>query len=156
MHIVQNKNIIIRPFQPADQEAAKVLVLEGLSERFSPFRPELNTDVDNIQNNFDIFLVAYVEDTLVATGGLKFLSADTAKVVRMSTAKAFRNQGIAGKVLGELETLANMKGIRHLTLVTNQGWTEAIRLYEKYGFKLTSHYQDDWGFQGVRLEKKLP
>jgi ribosomal protein S18 acetylase RimI-like enzyme len=148
-------NIIIRPFQPSDQNAAKTLVLDGLSERFKPFRPELNTDVNDIPNNFDIFLVAYVEDKLVATGGLHFLPNNTAKVVRMSTAREFRVQGIASKVLRELETIAKTKGIQHLTLVTHQTWTDAIHLYERHGFRVIDHHQDDWGFQGVRLEKKL-
>jgi ribosomal protein S18 acetylase RimI-like enzyme len=147
------KDFIIRPFQLSDQDAAKTLILEGLSERFNPFRPELNTDVNDIAKNFDVFLVAYVNGELIATGGLKFETETSAKVVRMSTAKAFRGQGIASQVLGELEHLAKARGITHLTLVTNQNWTDAIQLYERRGFRVVGHYQDDWGFRGVRFEK---
>lgn len=147
--------IEIRLFQPSDQDAAKKLVLEGLSERFELFRPELHPDLDDIQNNFNIFLIAYLNDKLVATGGLTFISDDTAKIVRMSTAKAFRGQGIAGKVLRELETIAKTKSIQHLSLVTGESWTDAIRFYEGHGFQIVSLYCDNTDFQGVRLEKKL-
>jgi ribosomal protein S18 acetylase RimI-like enzyme len=148
-------NIEIRLFQPSEQDAAKKLVLEGFSERFNLFRPELHPDLDDIQNNLDIFLVAYLNDKLVATGGLTFVTDDTAKIVRMSTAKAFRGQGIAGKVLRDLETVAKTKGIQYLTLVTGQTWTDAIRFYEHHGFQIVGLYRDDTDFQGVRLEKKL-
>jgi GNAT superfamily N-acetyltransferase len=132
----KNKDFIVRPFQPCDQAAAKQLVLEGLSERFQPFRPELNTDVNDIGSNFDIFLVGYVGPTLVATGGLRLLSKDTAKVVRMSTAKAFRGQGFASKIFAELTIVAKARGIKHLTLVTGQSWTDAIRFYKRHGFTI--------------------
>ncbi len=160
MHIVQNKNFIIRPFQTSDQDAAKKLVLEGLSEHFHAFRPELHTDLDDIQNNYDIFLVACLGSILIATGGLNFISDNfipnnTAKVVRMSTAKTFRNQGIAGKVLGELESHAKQKSIQYLTLITGQSWTDARRFYKRHGFQTVALYRDDTDFHGVRLEKKL-
>ncbi len=155
MTVRQNQHFIIRPFQPSDQDAAKHLVLGGLSERFKPLRPELNTDVDDIQNNFDIFLVVCQGEKLIATGGLTFISDNTAKVVRMSTAKAFRNQGVASKVLEELETQAKQKAITRLTLVTGQNWTDAIRFYERHGFQAVDTYRDETDFQGVCLEKKL-
>ena len=150
-----SKDFMIRPFQPLDQDAAKALVLSGLAERFNPFKPELNTDVDDIAKNFDVFLVAYVKDELVATGGLKFETETSAKVVRMSTAREYRQRGIARNILNELESTARSRGINRLTLVTNKDWLEAVRFYEHYGFRVVEHYQDDTGFQGVRFVKDL-
>lgn len=149
------QSIIIRPFQPSDQAYAKRLVLEGLSERFQPFRPELHPDLDDIQKHYDVFLVAYRANQLVATGALSFLPKDTAKVKRMSTAPAFRGQGIAGRILSELETIAKAKGVKHLTLITGQNWTDAIRFYERHGFQTVATYRDETDFRGVRLEKPL-
>jgi ribosomal protein S18 acetylase RimI-like enzyme len=156
MNIVNvSKNFIIRPFQLSDQEAAKHLVLAGLAERFNPFKSELNTDVNDIAKNFNVFLVAYVEDELVATGGLKFETQTSAKVVRMSTARAYRQRGIAKAILRELESIAKARGISRLTLVTNKDWSEAVSFYQRYGFRILENYVDDTGFQGVRFEKSL-
>jgi GNAT superfamily N-acetyltransferase len=155
MDNTQNSEFIIRPFQPLDQAAARTLVLSGLAERFNPFKPELNTDVSNIAQNFDVFLVAYVQAELVATGGLKFETKTSAKVVRMSTAKAFRRRGIARTILAELETTAKARGIKHLALVTNKDWPEAVNFYERHGFSLFEHYVDETGFEGVRFRKDL-
>jgi GNAT superfamily N-acetyltransferase len=145
----------IRPFQSTDQEAAKKLVLSGLAERFDPFKPELNTDVNNIAENFSVFLVAYIRDELVATGGLKFETETSAKVVRMSTAKAYRRLGIARAILAELETTAKARGITHLALVTNKDWVEAVTFYQNHGFDVVEPYVDETGFQGVRFSKDL-
>lgn len=149
------KDFIIRPFQSSDQDAAKTLVLSGLAERFNPFKPELNTDVNDIAENFSVFLVAYIKDELVATGGLKFETEISAKVVRMSTAKAYRQRGIARAILGELESTARSQGISHLTLVTNKDWLEAVNFYQNHDFRLVEHYVDDTGFRGVRFSKDL-
>lgn len=150
-----DKDFRVRPFQPSDQEAAKTLVLSGLAERFNPFKPELNTDVNDIAKNFDMFLVAYVENELVATGGLKFETETSAKVVRMSTARAYRQRGIARAILRELESLARSQGINRLTLVTNKDWLEAVNFYQNHGFRVLEHYVDETGFQGVRFSKDL-
>jgi GNAT superfamily N-acetyltransferase len=150
-----SKDFVIRPFEPSDQEAAKSLVLSGLAERFNPFKPELNTDVNDIAKNFSVFLVAYIKGELVATGGLKFETETSAKVVRMSTARAYRRLGIARDILEELESTARSQGITRLTLVTNNDWLEAVNFYQEYGFRLLEHYVDETGFQGVRFGKDL-
>jgi GNAT superfamily N-acetyltransferase len=154
MHIHQSE-IIIRPFQPSDQDAAKALVLEGLSEHFSPFRPELHPDLDDIQSNYDVFLVAYQRAELVGTGAFNIASEDTAKIMRMSTARDFRGQGIAGKILRELESITRAKGVKQLNLVTGQDWADALGFYQHYGFQIVGPFRDDTEFQGVWLEKNL-
>lgn len=73
----------------------------------------------------------------------------------MSTAKLYRGQGIASKVLGELETLAKQKAVQRLTLITGEAWRDAIRFYERHGFHITASYRDETTFRGVCLEKKL-
>jgi GNAT superfamily N-acetyltransferase len=155
MDSVQNKNFIIRPFQLSDQDAAKALVLQGLSEHFDPFRPELHPDLDDIQSNYDVFLVAYQTTELVSTGAFNIASEDTAKIVRMSTAREFRGRGIAGKILRELESIARAKGVKQLNLVTGQDWADALSFYQHYGFQIVGPFHDDTEFQGVRLEKNL-
>jgi GNAT superfamily N-acetyltransferase len=128
------KDFTLRPFHPSDQAAVKSLVLSGLAERFKPFKPEFNTDVNDIANNFSVFLVVCFEGEFVATGGLKFETKTSAKVVRMSTMKAYRRLGIARSILEELESTARSQGIIRLTLVTGKDWTEAVYFYERHDF----------------------
>jgi GNAT superfamily N-acetyltransferase len=150
----RQNEIIIRPFEPSDQDAAKRLILEGLSEHFLHFRPELQADLDDIQNNYDVFLVAYSAAQLVGTGALNVVSDDTAKIMRMSTAAAVRGQGIAAKLLGELEDRASVRGIKKLTMITGEDWL-ARSFYERYGYFYRDIFRDDTDFRGVWLEKNL-
>jgi len=53
---------LIRPFRPADQEAARRLILQGLAEHFGAVDETLNPDIDDIMASYvdrgHLFLVA--------------------------------------------------------------------------------------------------
>jgi hypothetical protein len=67
--------LLIRPFAPADQAAARALILEGLGEHFGQIDPALNPDLAEIAAFYlargHLFLVAEADGMLVGTGALR-------------------------------------------------------------------------------------
>ena len=80
------------------------------------------------------------KDISVACGSYKPLSADTAEIKRVFTREDFRGQGLAAKIIGELEKDAASNGYRFLVLETGKPLTAAIRLYEKLGYERIPNY----------------
>jgi hypothetical protein len=66
------KSIVIKPFQPEDQEEVKQLVLAGLVEHWGSLDPTRNPDLNDIAQTYaqDIFLVAWEGDKIIGTGAL--------------------------------------------------------------------------------------
>ncbi|MFO7539959.1 MAG: GNAT family N-acetyltransferase [Chloroflexota bacterium] len=141
--------ITIRPFQPADQQAAKALILAGLTAHWGRLDPTKNPDLDNIAASYAgaTFLVAYREDDLIATGALVPLSPTTAEIKRMSVAATYQRQGIGRLLLDHLLTQGRAAGYRTIQLETTATWQQAIRFYQKAGFALTHFANGDAYFQ---------
>lgn len=136
-----NEQLVIRPFCSDDQEAAKQLVLSGLGERWGWIDPSLNPDLNDIAASYaeGIFLVGYLGDTLVATGALlpelTPEGVNALRVVRMSVRADLRRQGIGRRVLDALLDHARQQGCPLIVLETTSTWTDAVRFYERYGFR---------------------
>lgn len=147
--------LAIRPFCPADQEAAKQLVISGLGERWGWIDHTLNPDLDDIATSYakGIFLVAYLGDTLVATGALtpevtpEGIAA--LRVERMSVAAPLRKQGIGRRLLDILVDYARSRQCPLLVLETTSTWIDAVGFYVRYGFEIVEERD---GETHMRLE----
>jgi putative acetyltransferase len=85
-------------------------------------------------------VVAYQQDVPVACGAIKPFSATEAEVKRMFVHPDHRKQGIAAKVLSELEQWAAELGFSAFVLETGKKQPEAIALYQKAGYHITPNY----------------
>jgi len=85
-------------------------------------------------------IVAYQDGTAVGCGAIKPFSATAAEVKRMFVHSAYRKQGIAAKVLNELESWATELGFAACVLETGKKQPEAIALYQKVGYYITPNY----------------
>jgi putative acetyltransferase len=85
-------------------------------------------------------VVAYQQDVPVACGAIKPFSATEAEVKRMFVHPDHRKQGIAAKVLSELEHWAAELGFSSCVLETGKKQPEAISLYQKVGYCITPNY----------------
>lgn len=99
------------------------------------FYAQFNT-VDRIKH----VVVAYDNGQPVGCGAIKEYTPDTMEIKRMYTAPEGRGRGIATQVLTELERWASELGREKCVLETGILQTEAIRLYEKNGYKLIPNY----------------
>lgn len=127
----------IRAFDGHDQEAARLLILEGLGEHFGFIDETMNPDVDDIartylQRNFP-FIVAEYAGMLIGTAGLIF-NGSSARMVRVSVHSDYRRQGIGTALVEYLLAVARQRGMREIWVETTTGWQDAIGLYERCGF----------------------
>ena len=101
-------------------------------------------------------VVAYEDDQPVACGAIKEYEPGTMEVKRMFTLPASRGKGIATRVLSELENWAAELNYTKCVLETGKKQPEAIRLYEKGGYKLIPNYGQYAGVENsVCFEKIL-
>jgi putative acetyltransferase len=85
-------------------------------------------------------IVAFDNETPVGCGAIKELSKDTMEVKRMYVPPVKRGQGIAGKILKELENWACELNYTKCLLETGKKQPEAIALYTKKGYKIIPNY----------------
>lgn len=147
------EQVLLRPFQPADQSAARDLILAGLGEHFGHIDAALNPDLEDIWASYPVgggrFYVAQQADTLVATGGLIQEAESVWRIVRVSVASRQRRRGIGTHMTRHLIAAARDLGARAIVVETNQDWREAINLYLQCGFVIEA-YRD--GECHLRLE----
>jgi GNAT superfamily N-acetyltransferase len=131
-------DIRIERFDPAMQDAFRMLVLDGMAERWEAVDESLNPDLDAIATHYgnDCVLVAVDSATVVGTGIL-VIRATQGEIVRMSVHRDYRRRGIARQVLAELVNLGTRYGVKRIVVETNSKWIEARNLYEAFGFKFT-------------------
>jgi len=101
-------------------------------------------------------IVGYKDQTPVGCGAIKPLSETTAEVKRMFVHPDFRKQGIAAKLLTELEQWAASLGFSECILETGKRQTEAIAFYQKVGYKVIPNYGQYIGVENsVCMAKSL-
>jgi GNAT superfamily N-acetyltransferase len=91
------------------------------------------------------FLVGWLDDEPVATGGLRRHDGDTAEIKRMYVVREHRRHGYARAVLHALEDQARALGYRRILLETGMEQPEALALYPANGYEPVEgfgHYRD--------------
>jgi GNAT superfamily N-acetyltransferase len=144
--------IVIARLTPADQPAARALILAGLEEHWGWLDPSLNPGLDNILTSYanGTFLVAKIDGEdgeLVGTGALMPVADGVARIVRMSVARAHRWSGVGTRILRALLDEARAQGIHNIVLETTETWDDAISFYLRNGFRLTHHADGDAHFE---------
>ena len=101
-------------------------------------------------------VVAYENNKAIACGAIKQYADDIMEVKRMYTVQEYRGKGIASTVLAELETWASEMSFPKCILETGKRQTEAIRVYERNGYKRIPNYGQYEGKENsVCFEKKV-
>ena len=102
-------------------------------------------------------VVAYRSRTPVACGAIKTFTRTAAEIKRMFVHPDYRKQGIAVKILTELEQWASALGFTECVLETGKKQHEAIALYQKVGYHITPNYGQYVGVDNsVCMAKLLP
>jgi len=95
-------------------------------------------------------IVAYSGEKPVACGAIKEFDQETMEVKRMFTSDNHRGKGIATQVLYELEKWALESGYSKCILETGKRLPDAVRLYQKNGYRQIPNYG-----QYVQMENSI-
>jgi ribosomal protein S18 acetylase RimI-like enzyme len=137
--LMGSMNIKIREFQVSDQAVVKELVLQGLGEHFGRINPDLNPDLNDINHTYvaagHYFVVAEIDDLIIGGAALIKEKPHTGRIVRVTVSPRQRRAGIGRKLIEHLLQTAVEKQYRQILVETNHDWYDAIRLYERCGFR---------------------
>jgi putative acetyltransferase len=101
-------------------------------------------------------VLAYENKTPLGCGAIKAFEPNTVEVKRMYVSPASRGQGIATKILAELEKWAAELTYSQCILETGKKQPEAIRLYHKNGYGLIPNYGQYTGIENsLCFQKQL-
>lgn len=101
-------------------------------------------------------VVAYKNNTPAGCGAIKEFSTGVMEVKRMYVPEKFRGNGVASAVLQELEKWAKEMQYEKCVLETGKKQPEAIGLYIKNGYSITTNYGQYAGVENsLCFEKKL-
>lgn len=91
-------------------------------------------DPDDFAPPAGLFLVGLLDGVPVAMGGWRRLDEKRAEIKRMYVAASARRQGLARRLLAEVERTAAAAGVPELVLNTGPEQPEAVALYEQSGY----------------------
>lgn len=85
-------------------------------------------------------IVVYLNNVPACCGAFKAYDENSVEIKRMYTNPEFRGQGIATKVLLELEKWAKEEGFKTCILETGKRQAEAVSFYKMMKYTITSNY----------------
>jgi len=127
---------------PADHEDLASLIHkldEDLLERYPP-EEIFGLDFNDPKVNEMLFIVAYYADEPAGCGAMRSLDGEMAELKRFFVDGAFRQQGIAARILAEIEKNAVQSGFRKMRLEAGEAQPEAVKFYSKHGFYRIEKY----------------
>ncbi len=131
--------IKIREFRVSDQADVKELILRGLGEHFGRINPSLNPDLNDINDTYveagHYFVVAEIDGQIVGTAALVEEKPHIGRIVRVTVSPEQRRAGIGHQLVEHLLQSAVEKQFSQILVETNLDWYDAIRLYERCGFR---------------------
>ena len=109
----------------------------------------------NLEKYKTIF-VAYEDGKPVGCIAITEVENEICNIGRLFVKEKYRNKGIATKLLNEAEKYAKKEKARVLRLYTYERFVEAVRLYEKFGFKkmIKHEFNPDFAFS-IDMEKRM-
>jgi putative acetyltransferase len=131
----------LRPATNADCEAVRNLVFTVLGEYgLKPDPGCTDADLNDIERSYfargGVFHVLEERDgTVVGSYGLYPMESGVCELRKMYLRRSHRGKGLGRRLLENALARARQSGFRRITLETASVLKEAIRLYERYGFK---------------------
>lgn len=130
--------------EPANQPDVLELIdqLDAYQKPLYPAESHHGIDVEALSQPNVLFAVARDDEGRAIGCGAIVLDADQGELKRMFTVPERRGQGIARSLLLCLESEARARGCRHFVLETGYLQTDAIALYERFGYTRCGPFGD--------------
>jgi GNAT superfamily N-acetyltransferase len=138
--VMLRDEVAIRDADPDDPAALACLgaYYQMLRDRFAAFTPDMLPlplpDAPAYRPPAGAFLIAWSDDLPIGCVSLRPLSPGVAEVKRLWIDPIARGQGLARRLMREIETRARGMGLSRLQLDTNSALTAAVALYRREGW----------------------
>ncbi len=137
-------------FEPASRDDPEVMVLFDafIREADGPLGIDLEAEIAagppaELAGPHGVLLVVRVDGEPAGLGGIRHLDTEVAEVKTMYLSPTHRGQGLARRLLAELEEIARDRGCRAVRLDTSDYLTGALALYRGAGYREIPPYNDN-------------
>lgn len=122
--------------RPDSADAVPLIAeLEGVLAPLYPQESRHGYSVDKLVREGVAFFVTRQDGTPAGCGGVQLVDAEYGEVKRMYVRPPFRGLGLGQQMLEHLANYCRQRAVYLLRLETGIYQTDAIRLYERYGFR---------------------
>ena len=140
--------ITITPIDPAHPDAITCLrayyaELAGIFPGGFDPGPLPGDGLEEMRAPLGTFLVAYAGQTPVGCAALRGDGTPEAEVKRLWVAPPQRAQGLAARLMAEVEAMAQAQGIIRLVLDTSRHLPKAVAFYHRHGWTEIPRYNDN-------------
>ncbi len=126
---------VIQAERPDSIDAQQLIgELDALLAPLYPAASRHGYAVEKLLSEGVTFFIARVDGTAAGCGGIQLVGTDYGELKRMYVRPGFRGQGLGVALLEHLAAYAREHGVSLLRLETGIHQTDAIRLYERWGF----------------------
>ena len=109
---------------------------------------------NNIAGEFDCFWCLLSDGKTVGTVGVKRIDDSTAELKALYLLSGLRGKGYGFKLLDKAVCFSKERGYKRVVLDSVSAYSDALKLYEQYGFKYTERYNDN-AFADIFMEFEL-
>jgi putative acetyltransferase len=128
--------VSVREATNSDKEAVLSLMRDIYREYGLLLTSDLTADLQDLENSYakGYFGLLRRSDIIIGSYGLFPLAEKTGEIRKMYLIPQARGMGLGKWMLRTLLDIANEKGFQTLELETSSNFTEAIGLYQRFGF----------------------
>lgn len=152
--------VIIRQYRSSDKKEVWKLHILALQHTNAYIKSgSWDDDLTDIEKNYlareGEFLVAVMNDKIVAMGGFKPVMKDTAEIKRMRVHPDFQRKGLGQAIYNILESKIKEKEYTIIILDTSINQLAAQKFYIKNGYKEISRNKTIWPIEAIFYQKNL-
>lgn len=114
---------------------------EELGKKFEP--EGRHYFYNDIEKSFESFYCMTDEEKVIGTVALKKVDAYTVELKALYLDKAYRGQHLGSRLIKTAIDEAKTRGFKSMVLDSMSQYKEALRLYEKCGFRNTERFNDN-------------
>ena len=98
---------------------------------------------NDIENVFEVFYCLTVNGKVIGTVALKKIDDSTVELKALYLDSEYRGKGLGSRLMDKAIDEAKTRGYKSIVLDSMSEYKDALRLYEKYGFRNTERYNDN-------------
>ena len=98
---------------------------------------------NDIEKSFEVFYCLLDEEKVIGTVALKKIDEYTVELKSLYLDKSYRGQHLGSRLINVAIDEARKLGYKSIVLDSMSKYKEALRLYEKCGFKNTERFNDN-------------